>query len=142
MEDEIYHIEGEFAFKSYLPDKLKVGMHFLTSVSIGILEPEHLFFTLEEVPQDEEMFMSMHGAPVHVFLVDEDEKPLADPKEIGWFNDGDPEDLKPITDEQITKILNDDDGFMDIECDENGELIYYEDKVIISYLSDEEEEEE
>jgi len=142
MEEQTYLTEGEFAFTSYMPTKLKVGMTFITQVTVGVLEPEYLFFRLEHVPEDEEMFMSLYGAPVvlSVISMNIDEETLADPKEIGWFNDG--EDIHPITDKEINTILNDYEGFLDIESDETGDVILLDGKVIISYLSESEEEEE
>lgn len=139
-QEDTFLVEGEFAFKSYMPDKLKLGMHFLTQLSVGVLEPEWEFFTLAGIPEDEEMFMSLYGAPVHIFLIDTDGKHLADPKEIGWFND-ESEELHLITDAEINKILNDYNGFMDIESSSEGEVILEGGKVIISYLSSDEEEE-
>jgi len=137
MKEERYLVEGEFAFKSYMPTKLKVGMHFLTQITVGTIEPEWLFFTLGQVPEDQDMFMSLYGAPVHIFLVDEEGEPMASHKEVGWFTeDNDGEELHEITDEEICNILNKDDGFMDIECEETGDVILYDGKVIISYLSE------
>jgi len=141
-QEDTFLIEGEFAFKSYMPDELKLGMHFLTQVAVGLLEPEWLFFTLEGIPEDEEMFMSLYGAPVHLFLIGENHKSLVDNKAIGWFDDGESEEAHPITDAEITKILNDYNGFMDIESDEDGNPLLFDGKVIISYLSNSDEGEE
>jgi hypothetical protein len=141
-EENTYLVEGEFAFKSYHPEELKPGMHFLSSIKVGVLEPEHLFFTLEHVPEDEDLFMSLYGAPVHVFIMsaDEEMETYAEPKQIGWFNSPDSEVLLPITDREMNIILNEHDGYLDVECDETGDIILYEGKVIISYLSEDEEE--
>jgi hypothetical protein len=49
--------------------------------------------------------------------------------------------LHHITDQEINKIINEYDGKMDLECTEDGDIILYEGKVIISYLSSPEEEE-
>jgi hypothetical protein len=139
-EQETYLVEGEFAFTSYMPTELKVGMQFITRITAGVLDPEYLFFTLQEVPEDAEMYMSLYGAPVvlHIVSTDESGEALADPKEIGWFNDG--ENILPITDKEINVIINEDEGFMDVECDDTGDVILLDGKVIISYLSSEEEE--
>lgn len=139
MEEQTYTVEGEFAFHSYQPAHLKVGMHFLTKVTVGTLEPEWLFFTLEHVPEDEEMFMSLYGAPVHLLIIstDGEEEEYASPNQIGWFNDDNyATDVRPITDKEINIILNEHDGFMDIESDETGDIILYEGKAIISYLTE------
>lgn len=140
MEDT-YQIEGELAFISYMPPKLKVGMHFLTRVTVGLIEPEFLFFSLEHVPDDEEMFISIHGAPVRLFIVstDGEETVIASSREVGWFNDEKEEPLRPITDKEINEIINNYDGYLDVECNEEGETVLYQNKVIISYLTEEQE---
>jgi hypothetical protein len=142
MEDT-YLIEGELAFRSYEPAHLKVGMHFLSKITVGIIEPQANFFTLEHVPEDEELFMSLYGAPVKLIIVslDGEEGVLATNKEIGWFEDSEKMVLHHITDQEINKIINEYDGKMDLECTEDGDIILYEGKVIISYLSSPEEEE-
>ena len=144
MEDN-YLIEGELAFKSYSPKKLEVGMTFLSRISVGVLEPQFLFFTLEAVPEEEELFMSLYGAPVHLCLISSDgeEENWADEHSIGWFDACMSEDcnLIPITDHIINKIINDFNGRVDVACDEDGEIIYYEGKVILSYLEEEDEDE-
>jgi len=145
MDDELtYLTEGEFAFVSYVPSSLKVGMHFLHQVTVGLIEPEWIFFTLEEVPEDEDMFMSLYGAPVLVYVVSTEDgtEVLANPKEIRLFDDGG--ELVPISDAIMTEIINKDEGFMDIECDDTGDVILFEGSVIISYISsiDGEEEDE
>jgi len=145
MDDELtYLTEGEFAFVSYVPSELKVGMHFLHQVTVGLIEPEWIFFTLEEVPEDEDMFMSLYGAPVLVYVVSTEDgtEVLANPKEIRLFDDGG--ELVPISDAIMTEIINKDEGFMDIECDDTGDVILFEGSVIISYISsiDGEEEDE
>jgi len=141
MEDERYLVEGEFVFNSYVPARLMVGMHFLTQITVGTIEPEWLFFTLGQVPDDMDMFMSLYGAPVNVHILSsEEDDTLADPKEIGWFHDGNEDtELRPITDDDITHILNKDDGFMDVECDDTGDVILFEGKVILSFLSEDSE---
>lgn len=145
MEDnQTYLVEGELTFRSYEPAHLKVGMHFLTRINVGLIEPEFLFFTLEHVPEDEELFMSLYGTPVHLFIIsaDGDEEEYATPNQIGWFNDEKDEALRPIGDREINEIINRDEGYLDIETDETGDIILYDGKVIISYLSETEEEED
>jgi len=140
--EETYLTEGEFAFVSYMPTKLKVGMAFLSRLDIGVTQTLWNYFTLEEVPEDEQMFMSVHGAPVHMFITDEEGGSISDKSGIGWFHSDDTEELHPITDYEINRILNEYDGFMDVECDFDGNVLYYEDKIIISYLSEVDGEEE
>jgi hypothetical protein len=141
-EEKVYLIEGEFAFKSYQPEKLKEGMHFLHKITVGTMVPQFDFFTLTHVPDDEDMFMSLYGAPVKLLIISkEDQSVLVKPKHIGWFSDDEAQKLHPITDKEINEILNVHDSIMDLECTEDGDILIYQGKVIISYLSSEEEEE-
>lgn len=145
MEQDTYLIEGELVFKSYKPAHLKVGMHFLNKITVGIIDPQANFFTLEHVPEDEDLFMSLYGAPVRLAIVFNDENGeeiLASWKEIGWFEDDEKMTLHPITDKEINTIINDYYGMLDLECNEDGDVIMYEGKVIISYLSDVNQEDE
>lgn len=141
MEDDAYLVEGEFIFTSYDPPKLLVGMRFLTSLTLGVLEPEHLLFTLDEIPEDEDLFKEVNGAPVtfNIITTGSDGEIIALDNEIGMFDDGNGH-LRSITDHEINVILNKYDATMNIESDETGDPILYDGKVIISYLSESGEE--
>lgn len=143
MDQEKYLVESEFIFSSYNPSKLLKGMTFISKVSFCLPEPEFKFFTLEETPEDEDIFKQSFGAPVIVNIITtgDDGEIIALQEEIGYFDDGG-DTLVPITDEQINIILNQYDGKMNIECDETGDPILYEGNVIISYLSSSSDEDE
>lgn len=142
MEQEQFLIEGEFIFSSYEPPKLIKGMTFLTKVTSGLPEPELVFFTLWDADVDKYAFMAINGAPVvmNILTMGNDGEIIALQEEIGMFNDG--TDLKVITENQINVIINKYEGKMNIECDETGDPIMYDGKVIISYLGLLENEEE
>ena len=142
MEEEVFRLEGEFVFSNYMPTELHVGMTFLTQIVSGVLNPQFLFYSLKEIPEDMDDYIKTNGAPVIMNIVTKEgtESIVALQEEIGFFDNG--EELLPITEEQINIILNDHSGLMDVECDETGDVILYEGKVIISYLSIEEETEE
>jgi hypothetical protein len=142
MEEEVFRLEGEFVFSNYMPTELQVGMTFLTQIVSGVLTPQFTFFTLTEIPEDMDAFIKTNGAPVIMNIITKEgtEAIIALQEEIGYFDNG--EELLPITEEQINIILNDHSGLMDVECDETGDVILYEGKVIISYLSIEETEED
>lgn len=143
MEQEEFYVEGEFIFSSYDPPKLIQGMHFLTKRMALLLEPEFLYFTLDFDPSNDDSFKSHNGAPVvmNIITTGEDGEIIALQDEIGYFSDEDGV-LHPITEEQINTIINQYDGKMNVESDETGDPILYEGKVIISYLSSPENEEE
>ena len=66
---------------------------------------------------------------------------LAKEEEIGIF-DNESGFLRPIKESEINTIINHYDGLMLIETDITGEPILHDGKVIISYLSSPEEEED
>lgn len=143
MDKEEYLVEGEFIFHSFLPAKLEVGMKFITKRGGPGVEPELYVFTLEEVPNDQNAFMAANGAPITINIITtgEDGEIIALHQEIGLFDDGEG-NLVPITDKQINTIITGYNGVMNVESDETGDPILYDGKVIISYLSNLEEEEE
>lgn len=136
MEQEQYLMEAEFIMSSYDPPKLLKGMTFVTRTALGLPEPEIVFFVLEDENVDKDTFMGLNGAPItlNIITTGEDGEIIALQDEIGFFNDG--TILLPITAEQINTIINKHNGVMNIECDETGDPIMYEGKVIISYLGE------
>jgi hypothetical protein len=143
MEQEEFYVEGEFIFSSYDPPKLLGGMTFITKLSSCLPEPELYYFKLDNTPQDEDVFKLSNGLPVvmNIITTGDDGEIIALQEEIGMFDDGSG-DLKVITEEQINVIINQYDGKMNVESDETGDPILYDGKVIISYLSIPENEEE
>lgn len=142
-EELTYALEGELIFVSYKPAKLERGMYFITKLSVGLINPERELFKLEEIPEDEDSFMMLYGAPVKLFILRrEDHEIMVNPAEIGWFdNDEDNDDLYPIRLKHLNTIINDCEGFcwVDVNNDESTRL--YEGKAIISYELNNEEEE-
>jgi hypothetical protein len=143
MEQEEYLVEGEFILSSYNPPKLLAGMSFITKLSSCLPEPELYFFTIEAPPKDEDDFIKSNGCPIvlNIISTGDNGEIIALQEEIGMFDDGSGT-LKPITEEQINIIINQYGGIMNIESDETGDPILYDGKVIISYLSEPENEEE
>jgi hypothetical protein len=144
--NETYLLEGELAFVSYMPLELEIGMHFLSKITVGVIEPISLFFTLEHIPEEPELFMSLYGAPVKMVITipGDDEEILAESEEIGWFDECsecDEGELVPLSDVHINIIINEYDGRVDLMCDEDGDIATTDGKVIISFVEIEEEEE-
>lgn len=115
-----------------------------------VTEEGTTLWELDKIPRDEEAFMVENGAPMEVYIVDNDDSVIAEPHEIGWFDEGDDTDeLRDITLDDINYILNEFDGWIEIEIiedffDEDEQVIpnMYEQKVVIRLLTDEETEEE
>lgn len=136
---------AEIAVKSYLPPELEVGMLFTNRISVGVIEPFIELFELEEIPEDTDAFMSKHGAPVELIIIDEDGDLLASHDEIGWWDEGDHTDeLRDITLDDINYLLREFDGYVDIQIEDEEDffLVFIEDKVVLSLQPDEELEEE
>lgn len=134
---------GELILKSYLPFKLEEDMLFINRISVGIMDPYVELFMLEEIPEDEHEFMSKYGAPVELFIIDEDNEILATEENFGWWDEGDDtNELRNICLDDINYILRECEGYIDIEIsDETEELdvLLFEDKVILRIPQDDEE---
>jgi len=141
----MYHYEAELALRSYMPKRLELGMLFA-----DVTEESTTLWELDKIPNDEEAFMVENGAPMEVYIIDNDDSVIAEPHEIGWFDEGDDTDeLRDITLDDINYILNEFDGWIEIEIiedffDEDEQVIpnMYEQKVVVRLLTDEETEEE
>jgi len=134
---------AEIVLKSYLPPELEVGMLFINRISVGVIEPFIELFELEELPEDPDSFMSRHGVPVELAIVDESGNLLASHDEIGWWDEGEHTDeLRDITLDDINYLLREFDGYIDIDGDEDEGVTLIEDKVVLSLVPDEELEEE
>lgn len=139
----MYYYEAELALRSYMPKRLEIGMLFA-----DVTEEGTTLWELDKIPRNEEEFMIENGAPMEVYIIDEDDSVIAEPHEIGWFDEGDDTDeLRTITLDDINYILSEYDGWIEIEIiedffDEDEQVIpnMYEQKVVIKLLTEEEEE--
>jgi hypothetical protein len=131
---------AEIVISSYLPPELEVGMLFVNRISVGVIEPFIELFELEELPEDPDAFMSRHGVPVELSIIDESGNLLASHDEIGWWDDGEHTDeLRDITLDDINYLLREFDGYVDIEYDEDEGIVFMEDKVVLSLVPDEDD---
>ena len=130
---------AEIVISSYLPPELEVGMLFVNRISVGVIEPFVELFELEELPEDPDAFMSRHGVPVELAIIDENGNLLASHDEIGWWDEGEHTDeLRDITLDDINYLLREFEGYIDIEYDEDEGVTIIEDKVVLSLVPDEE----
>lgn len=134
------HHPVELVFKSYMPKELEPGMWFITKKNNDTLKEYVELWALEKVPfQSLEEFVTEHGAPVEPYLILDDEV-ICGPEHIGWWDEGDDVDeLRDIELKDINLILNEWDGYVDVEIDEydfakTDEInpITYNDRVVIS----------
>ena len=133
----------ELSLSSYLPKKLKEDMLFINRISVGVIDPYIELFELKEIPEDADIFMSKHGAPVELIIIDSDEKIIVTHDQIGWWDEGEHTDeLRNITLEDVNLILREHDGYLNIEIDEESEeILLYDDKVILSLIEEYDDEE-
>ena len=128
-----------------MPKHLEKGMLFVDASEEGVK-----LFELDRIPRDEEAFIIENGAPMELYIIDQDETVLVEPHELGWIDDGDDVDeLRPMSIDDINYILNEYDGWIELEIieeffDEEDQVIpnMYEQKVVIRLLTDEYEDEE
>lgn len=143
-------MEAELTFRSYKPLSLEKGMWFINKLYPQTPKETILIKVLDEVPVNQESFLHVNGYPVEPYIVI-DNHVLATPQQIAWFDeDPDAEYMSDVTISQLEVILNDYDGWLDIQmedCDGDDEEcqetpVIMEGKVIISYLMEYDEEEE
>ena len=133
----MYYYECELVLKSYMPKQLEKGMLFIEASEEGIK-----LFELDKIPRDEEAFIVENGAPMELCIVDGDNV-IVEHHEIGWIDEGG-DDLYPISIEDINYILNECNGWLELEIieeffDEDESIIpnMYEQKVVIRILTEE-----
>jgi hypothetical protein len=132
---------AEISLSSYLPDELEEGMLFINRISVGVIEPYIELFELEEIPEDAETFMSKHGAPVDLLIIDDKGRIIGLHDEIGWWDDGDDVDeYRDVTLDDINYLLRELDGYVDVEYDDDEDIILIEGKVVLSIVPDDLEE--
>ena len=135
----MYYYECELVLKSYMPKSLEKGMLFVEASEEGIQ-----LFELDSIPRDEKQFIIDNGAPMEMYIIDGDDV-VVEPHEIGWIDEGeDSEELYPISLEEINYILNECDGWLELEIiedffDEDEQIIpnFVDEKVVIRMLTEE-----
>jgi hypothetical protein len=151
------YILAEIVLKSYKPAKLEVGMWFVQKFQTRTRWEHSEVFELQQLPQNEQEFIDKNGYPVEPYIIGEDDEILAEPDEIGWWDEGEETDeYREITLRDINFIINEFDGQVAIEVDymgydpdideEGEEIVYpediqvpvtYDDKVVLSMPSEE-----
>lgn len=141
-------ITMELVFKSYMPKSLEKGMLFIRTTSEG-----NEIWELEKVPrQPIDEFIVENGAPVEPYIIYDEMDLMVEPEHIAWLDEGDDVDeLRDLTVDDMNYILNEYNGEIDVQIDEelfddDWEVapILVENKVIVSipgtYYEEENEE--
>ena len=138
------YILAELVFLNYIPEKFERNMRF-RSPSGEIYGYIYTTTPLEKLIEE-------HGYPVKPYIMpisanpDEHVQPLALPEQIGWWDEGPQSDeLRDITNSDLTNIMLEEDGKVQIEVTigetEDGiefiTPVLYEGKVTIGIAIDE-----
>lgn len=141
---------GRLVLRNYIPKVVERGMLFMTSYGIDddaymqIWECNFEDGYIEEIPTD--VFFEDHGYPVELYLIDENELPIAEHDQIAWWANNEDDELRLITINDVNYILKEYDGYIDIDIDEHYasmeimDPILFQDKVIVREPIEEEEE--
>jgi hypothetical protein len=132
--------------KSYKPLKLEEGMLFVNKIArTDAVE----LFILEEIPDDEEKFVVTNGYPMEPYIIQHEllnntETPiiLATPEEIGWWDYEELDEFTEISIEEINNVISQFTGLLEIYIDDETDVpLLVENKVVLKYLTDDDEEE-
>ena len=136
----MYYYEVELVFKSYMPKKLEKGMLFVSNTPEGVV-----LFELNDIPFNTEKFITKNGAPVELWILDE-ETVIANPEEIALL-EIEEDKYRNLSLADINFILLENQGWLEIgiyeEFFDDLELIIpiiHEKKVITRFLTEEQDE--
>lgn len=138
------YIPAKLVLKSYMPKQLEEGMLFITKIHQNTLKEYVEVWKLDKVPiEPMEDFITKHGAPVEPYIVDaESEQPLADPSEIGWWDEGaDVDEFRDIELFDINHAIREWDGLVSLMIEEEEDeeedfkVVTVEGKVVLSHIS-------
>ena len=115
--------QAKLILKSYFPIKLEKGMWFL-AMHHGQISVYELGFDIHN-EEPKELYLQLNGAPVEPYIylmgnpnVPEETSLMAEPENIGWFDEGEhTDDMHDITVKEINVIL-DNNGYCEIEVEE------------------------
>jgi hypothetical protein len=144
----------KLVFRHYQPEELEAGMLFMNILYPGNEDREQVeIWELSEQGLYKEitpelMFME-NGFPVKPYLVDEENRLVATPDELGWFDPGyRAQELIEFGVTEMNFILAEFDGLLEVfvndDALEQGELdpVFEGDWVIMRFLTDDEDAEE
>jgi hypothetical protein len=144
------YVTAELVYKSYIPDELKKGMFFFNLLYPGTDKAQVEIFELQTIPNDIEACYVNNGYPLDFLIIEEGNLNsseiiiLATQDQIGWWDEGeDSEDLYEITLKELNMVFNDYNGYLNINIEgHTGEPEILEDKVILSYVMEYDDDEE
>lgn len=132
-------IIAKLIFESYIPEQLAAGMYFkqqIKDIIYGKVYEYDRIFMLNHTPSDKDSYINANGYPIRPMIVSMTANPdkladvLAIDPEIAWWDAepwDDESDLRDIEVRDFNYILENEDGYVEIEVDvsidEHGEEI-------------------
>jgi hypothetical protein len=147
-------IAVELVFRHYQPQELEAGMLFMNTLYPGHEDKEQIevWELKEENLYDQltpEIVFMENGYPVMPYLIDDEDRAIVTPDEIGWFDPGSvSETLIKFGINEMNFIMQEFDGILEMFVDEDGleegEIIpiFEDDLVILRFLTDDEDAEQ
>lgn len=126
---------AELVLENYIPDQIEKGMLFINILNPGTFKETYEVFSLERVPRDESAFTALNGFPVKLLILIDDDEDSIKHEQIGWFDFGEEVDfLTEISLKEINIILNEFNGWLEIEIDDEA---YEEYDLVIPIIQEE-----
>lgn len=131
------YIEAKLVFQHYVPEDYS-NLLFLSMRKNDV----PFIYSLENL-RDPEKYIEINGYPVKPWIIEEgnpnlsnSDRILANPDQIGWFDEGEHcDELCDIEIKQINNILEHDNGYLFIEVDEDDDVVLFQDKVVLTYAN-------
>lgn len=143
--------EAELKFKNYKPLFIEPGQWFRHTLFKDTKKEFTEIFILNEKPINEQLFIQNNGYPIEPYIV-YNEQVLATSEQIGWFDESEIfDELHDVNIKEINNIINDYNSVLEIDVDiivdhvdeygPNEVLtpVIYMDKVLIRYVTDEDD---
>ena len=118
---------AELVIKNYIPETITPGMRFMNVLHPGTSREQVELWEASKKDlagfSSSEEFFAKHGYPVELYVIDYGDTILATPEQIGWYDEGDDTDqLRDIELKDINAILQDHEGFVEIDIDDMAEF--------------------
>jgi hypothetical protein len=131
----------QLIWKNYVPLSLEKGMWYINK--------DNQVYILDKIPQNQQEYIQENGYPIEFMLSNENDNIvlhmfLEDANNIAWWDEGDHTDeFRDINIKDINMIFEHVDGYVSVLVDdETGEIVFEEDKPILTFPRPEHQEDE
>jgi len=142
-------IAVQLAYHHYSPDDIKNDTLFMNRINYSTDKEIIELWTLDDDMLsllEYDNIIENYGYPVLPYLIDENNKIIAEPDQLGWWDAGDiTDELIPFGIKEMNFIMQEFDGLLEIFVDEELlekneiEPIFEEGLVIMRFLTEDEE---